>query len=39
MEELIEKLRDMGCEVIQGYYYSRPIPIAEYEKRYLEPAD
>ena len=35
----IERLRDMGCEVIQGYYYSRPIPIAEYEKRYLEPAD
>ena len=32
----VDKLRDLGCELIQGYYYSRPIPIAEYESRYIQ---
>lgn len=31
----VDKLRAMGCEVIQGYYYSKPIPIKEYEEKYL----
>ncbi len=31
----VDKLRSLGCEVIQGYYYSKPIPIEEYEKKYL----
>ncbi|MDC7301912.1 putative bifunctional diguanylate cyclase/phosphodiesterase [Agathobacter ruminis] len=31
----IDRLRDLGCEIIQGYYYSKPIPIAEYEETYL----
>jgi len=31
----VDRLRALGCEVIQGFYYSRPIPIAEYESRYL----
>ena len=31
----VEKLKELGCEVIQGYYYSKPIPIEEYEKIYL----
>ncbi len=31
----VDRLRDLGCEVIQGYYYSKPIPISEYEARYL----
>lgn len=26
-------LKQMGCEVIQGYYFSRPIPAEEYVKR------
>jgi EAL domain-containing protein (putative c-di-GMP-specific phosphodiesterase class I) len=34
-KEQVDSLRDFGCEVIQGYYYSKPIPIDEYEKRYL----
>ncbi len=29
----VDSLRDLGCEVIQGYYYSKPIPIAEYEMK------
>ena len=31
----VERLRDLGCEIIQGYYYSKPIPISEYEEKYL----
>ncbi|MBO4265802.1 MAG: EAL domain-containing protein, partial [Lachnospiraceae bacterium] len=29
----VDKLRTLGCEVIQGYYYSKPVPIEEYEKK------
>ena len=32
----VEKLHSLGCEAIQGFYYSKPIPIAKYEKLYLE---
>ena len=31
----VDHLRELGCEVIQGYYYSRPVPIGEYEGKYL----
>ena len=31
----VDKLRDLGCEVIQGYYYSRPVPVDVYEENYL----
>ena len=25
-------LKEMGCDIVQGYYFSRPVPAAEYEK-------
>ena len=28
----VDRLRSLGCETIQGYYYSKPIPVCEYEK-------
>ena len=31
----IERLRELGCELIQGYYYSKPIPMEEFEEKYL----
>lgn len=32
-----EKLcRDMGCDLGQGYYYSRPIPVKEFNQMYME---
>ena len=31
----VDRLRDLGCEIIQGYYFSKPIPIGEYEEKYL----
>ncbi len=29
-------LEGVGCDCIQGYYYSKPIPRNEYEEKYLE---
>lgn len=31
----VDSLRTLGCDLIQGFYYSKPIPIAEYEEKYL----
>ena len=31
----VHALGELGCEVIQGYYYSKPIPMQEYEEIYL----
>ena len=31
----VDRLRELGCEVIQGYSYSKPIPLDDYEKKYL----
>lgn len=28
----VEMLKRFGCEMIQGFYYSRPLPVEEYEK-------
>lgn len=29
-------LKDCGCDAAQGFYYSKPVPIADFEKRLLE---
>lgn len=34
-EEQLEALRSCGVELVQGFLFSRPIPIEEYEKQYL----
>ena len=31
----LEALKDMNVEMIQGYYYGKPMPVAEFEKIYL----
>ena len=28
----LDILKDMGCQVIQGYYFSKPVPADEFEK-------
>ena len=30
--EQVELLRGAGCELVQGYYFSRPLPAEEFEK-------
>lgn len=30
--EQVQMLADKGCDMIQGYYYSKPIPVEEFEK-------
>ncbi|MEG1824272.1 MAG: GGDEF domain-containing phosphodiesterase [Cloacibacillus sp.] len=32
--EQVELLRQIGCEIGQGYYYSKPIPVDEFHKKY-----
>lgn len=31
-KEQVEFLSEIGCDMIQGYYYGRPMPIDEFEK-------
>ena len=31
-KEQAQLLRRLGCDLIQGYYYARPMPIADFEK-------
>jgi len=37
-EELtqVQALRELGCDIIQGYYYSKPLPVWEFEEKYLK---
>ncbi len=32
-KDQVEFLATQGCDMIQGYYYAKPLPSAEYEKR------
>lgn len=31
-KEQMDKLKAMGCEIIQGYYFSKPVPADEFNK-------
>ena len=31
-KEQYELLKKTGCDIVQGYYFSRPVPPAEFEK-------
>ncbi len=31
-EEQMRTLREMGCDLVQGYYFSRPVPPEDFEK-------
>ncbi|WLR51423.1 EAL domain-containing protein [Bacillus tianshenii] len=34
-EEVANFLKEIGCEQVQGYYFSRPLPAEEFEQLYL----
>lgn len=34
--EQLEFLKGIGCDIVQGYYYSRPIPQQDFISRYFE---
>ncbi len=33
-EEMADVMTEMGCDFLQGYYFSRPLPEEEFKKRY-----
>ncbi len=35
-EEQMKTLRDMGCDLVQGFYFSKPVPPEEFEAFLLE---
>jgi EAL domain-containing protein (putative c-di-GMP-specific phosphodiesterase class I) len=34
-EAQLKILKDMGCEIVQGYYFSRPLPASDFEEQIL----
>ncbi len=34
-EEQLKTLRDLGCQLVQGFYFSRPLPPDEFEKKVI----
>ncbi len=34
-KEQVERLTAMGCELFQGYYFAKPMPISEFEDAYM----
>nr|MCR4674245.1 EAL domain-containing protein [Lachnospiraceae bacterium] len=35
-KEQLDILVEYGCNIFQGYYFSRPIPVYEYENKYMK---
>ncbi|HBZ52982.1 MAG TPA: hypothetical protein DEO82_04325 [Eubacterium sp.] len=33
VKEQVDFLAELGCDMIQGYYFAKPMPVEEYEKR------
>ena len=30
----LELLHSLGCDIFQGFYFSKPIPVSDFEKKY-----
>ena len=33
--EQVEFLSEMGCHIFQGYYFAKPMPVEQFEKKYF----
>ncbi|MCR5722831.1 MAG: EAL domain-containing protein, partial [Lachnospiraceae bacterium] len=33
---MVNTMKDIGCDLLQGYYYSMPVPAVEFAKKYLK---
>jgi EAL domain-containing protein (putative c-di-GMP-specific phosphodiesterase class I) len=33
-QQQIDMLADLGCNMFQGFYFSKPIPVKEFELKY-----
>jgi EAL domain-containing protein (putative c-di-GMP-specific phosphodiesterase class I) len=33
--EQVDSLLKMGCDMFQGYYFAKPMPVAEFEEKYM----
>lgn len=38
-KEQVTRLTEMGCDMFQGYYFAKPMPIHEFEEKYMGKAD
>ena len=35
-EDQLNFVKSLGCRIVQGYYYSKPLPLCEFEEKYLD---
>ena len=35
-QEQVDFLTEVGCDMVQGYYFARPMPADEFEEKYLK---
>lgn len=35
-QEQVDFLTEVGCDVFQGYYFAKPIPVDDFEKKYFK---
>ena len=38
-EEQVNTLRDMGCDMFQGYFFARPVSLEEFENKLTSEGD